>query len=104
MLVKTAKLLNSAVLLFKMPKSKSKIIAVFGGISAVLGSAGAAISSFGLCACVWAPLLSVAGITSIVMGFLSKNSMYFFAVGAALLIGSYILHQKSKVCPVHKKK
>ncbi len=86
-----------------MAKSRTRIAAIAGAVSASLGGIGAAIAGLGLCACVLAPLFSFVGIISIIMGFLARNSVYFFAVGAFLLAASFILHKKSKVCKIHKK-
>jgi len=82
---------------------KEKIIAIFGAVSASLGAIGAAIVGFGLCACVWAPLFSVAGIFSIVMGVLSNNKIYLLVIGFVLLLISFILYRKKKTCKKHRK-
>jgi len=86
-----------------MVKSKTKIAAIFGAVSASLGGAGAVIAGLGLCACILAPLFSVIGIASLIMGFLSDNSPYFLAIGTAFLVSSFILYEKKQTCKVHKK-
>jgi len=86
-----------------MAKSKTTWMVITGAVSAILGSAGAVITSFGLCACILAPAFSLLGITAIVMSFLSKNGTYFLAIGVAFLAGSFILYEKKQTCDVHKK-
>lgn len=82
---------------------KEKIISIIGAVSASLGSIGIVIAEFGLCACVLAPILSLAGMTSIVMGFLSQNRVYFLMIGIVLLLISFIFYKRKKVCKIHKK-
>jgi len=82
---------------------KQKIIAIIGAISAFLGSIGIVIAEFGLCACILAPIFSLAGIASIVMGFLSQNKVYFLATGIILLIISFIFYKRKKECKRHNK-
>lgn len=84
-------------------KVKPRIIAIFGAISTSLGGIGAAIAGFGLCACVLAPIFSFVGAISIIMGFLSKNRIYFLAGGVVLLIISFVLYKRKKTCKIHKK-
>jgi uncharacterized membrane protein len=89
-----------------MPKIsiKPRIVAVFGGISAFFGSAGAAIAGFGLCPCVLTTVFSVAAVIAIVMSFLSRNKLYLLTAGIILLVTSLILSKMNKTCPVHAKK
>lgn len=82
---------------------KAKIIALLGAITTFFGVIGAAIAEFGLCACILAPILSVVGIVSLVMGFLSQNRAYFLVIGIILLIISFIFYKRKKVCRIHGK-
>jgi len=82
---------------------KVKITAIIGAISAFLGSVGIVIAEFGLCACVLAPILSLAGAASIVMGFLSQNRAYLLISGIVLLLASFIFYKRKKVCKRHGK-
>ena len=82
---------------------KQKIIAIIGAISALLGSIGAAIAALGLCACILAPIFSIAGIISIATGFLSNNRIYLIVIGIVLLSVSFILYKKKRTCKIHKK-
>jgi len=83
---------------------KEKITAIIGAISAFLGSVGIVIAEFGLCACVLAPILSLAGVISIIMGFLSQNKAYFLVIGVALLLVSFIFYKKKKACKKHNER
>lgn len=83
---------------------KEKILALIGAISTLFGVIGAAIAEFGLCACVLAPILSIAGILTILMGFLSQNRAYFLIIGITLLIISFLFYKKKKICKIHRKK
>jgi len=92
-----------------MPKKNIKqgIAVITGAFSALFGSAGAAITGFGLCPCVLATTFSAAGIVAVVFSFLSENSNYFLAAGVVLLAGSLILRNQKKTCkvhPIHSKK
>ncbi len=82
---------------------KQKLLGLMGAVSASLGGLGAIISSFGLCACVLAPIFSLVGLLSIVMGFLSKASIPLVVAGTFFIAVSFILHKKNKTCPVHRK-
>ena len=82
---------------------KQKILVLIGGVSAFLGSVGAVIASFGLCACVLAPAFSFIGISSIIMGFLSNNKMFFLIIGIVFLLLSFLFFKKKKTCKKHKK-
>ncbi len=81
---------------------KQKIITIFGAVSVLLGSIGAAIAGFGICPCTLVPILSIAGSISIVMGFLSDNKTYFIIVGIFLLSISFILYKKKRIGRLHK--
>lgn len=83
---------------------KQKILVLTGAVSTLLGSIGAAISSFGLCVCVWAPLFSLAGLVSLIVGFLSNNKIFFLITGIILLLISLILYKTKKACKIHHKK
>ena len=85
----------------KAKKTKQKLIAA-GTISAVLGTIGVLIESLGLCACFWAPVLSLAGITSIIAGFLSKTKIIFMAIGIILLVTGIFFYKRKKSCRIHK--
>lgn len=87
-----------------MKAIKEKIITISGAVSAFLGGIGIVIAEFGLCACVLAPILSLAGMVSIVMGFLSQNKVYFLMIGIMLLSISFIFYKRKKSCRVHGKK
>lgn len=82
---------------------KQKIVAFFGAISTFLGGIGIAIAELGLCACVLAPIFSLAGLISLVMVFLSENKTYFLIIGIGLLLISFIFYKRKKVCKIHKK-
>jgi hypothetical protein len=86
-----------------MKTLKQKLTLLFGSISTLLGGIGTIIAEFGLCVCAWAPILSLLGTLSIVMGFLSKNKIYFFIIGIILLLISLLLHKRKKHCKVHRK-
>lgn len=86
-----------------MKSIKQKIIIAIGAISTLLGSIGAAIAAFGLCACVLAPIFSLVGILSIVTGFLSNNKILFLTIGILLLIISLFLYKKKNKCKRHRK-
>lgn len=86
-----------------MKSVKTKILAIFGTISTFLGGIGIAIAELGLCACVLAPIFSLAGIISISMSFLSENKMNFLIIGAVLLLISFIFYKRKRLCPVHRK-
>ncbi|MBU1204282.1 MAG: hypothetical protein KJ968_01115 [Nanoarchaeota archaeon] len=83
---------------------KQKILVLTGAISTLLGSIGAVISGLGLCACVWAPLFSLAGLASLTVGFLSNNKIFFLITGIILLLISLILHKTKKAFKIHHKK
>jgi len=82
---------------------KQKIGTVLGAISAGLGSIGAFIASFGLCMCIWAPITSIAGITSFVVAYLSEHNYFFIAVGIILIGVSTLCFKNKHKCKVHKK-
>ncbi|MBU3941388.1 MAG: hypothetical protein KKF74_00580 [Nanoarchaeota archaeon] len=82
---------------------KQKILVLTGAVSTLLGSIGAAISWLGLCACVWAPLFSLAGLASLTIGFLSNNKLFFLITGIILLLISLIFHKIKKTCKIHHK-
>ncbi len=83
---------------------KQKILVLTGAVSTLLGGIGAAISGLGLCACVWAPLFSLAGLVSLIVGLLSNNKIFFLTTGIILLLISLMLHKKKKACKIHHKK
>ena len=76
---------------------KAKLLIIFGSISSFFGAAGVAISAFGLCPCVLVPLLSVVGVVTIFMGFLTNQGIYFLIIGVVMLIFSLVLSKKRKV-------
>ena len=85
-----------------MKALKEKTIAISGAISTFIGGIGIAIAELGLCACVLAPILSLAGVISLAMGFLSQNRLYFLTGGIVLLLVSYLFYKRKKTCKIHK--
>ena len=82
---------------------KQKIIMSTGATSTFLGGTGAALAGAGLCGCTLAPILSLAGIATILVSFLTYYKIPFLTVGIALLLVSFILYKKKKTCKIHKK-
>ena len=82
---------------------KAKITAIIGAISAFLGSVGIVIAELGLCACILAPIFSLAGVIAIVMWFLSQNKAYFLVIGVVFLLVSFVFYKRKEVCKRHGK-
>jgi len=82
---------------------KKRIVEIAGAISASLGGAGAAIAEFGLCVCTIGPLLSLAGVVTIIFSFLAEHKIYFVGVGVVLIVVGIVLHSRRKTCKIHKK-
>ena len=85
-----------------MKPMKETITVAAGSISAALGAVGAAISGFGWCPCMLAPVFSFAGVLTLLTAFLSKNKMFFLLAGIILIAASLVLH-KNRTCKIHKK-
>jgi hypothetical protein len=86
-----------------MNKIKQRILTIVGAGSVGLGTIGAAISSAGLCFCVWAPLFSFLGMFSLIIGFFSEYKFIFLTIGIIMLgLGLYSHHQ-AKTCKIHNK-
>jgi len=74
-----------------------------GGLSSLLGVAGASMAVYGFCPCVLAPFLIFSGPIIIAIGYIKTISMPLIIFGIALIILGVIWGQK-KTCSVHHKK
>jgi len=83
---------------------KERIVKLTGAISASLGGAGIAIAELGLCVCTIGPLISLAGVITIVLSFLADNKIYFIGVGILLIMAGIFISRKNRICKIHKKK
>ncbi len=84
-------------------KLKGKILTVTGAVSTAIGGIGAGLAGLGLCPCALVPILSFAGLISLLIGFLTKYKLVFLTMGVFLLIMSFVMHKKKKVCSIHSK-
>tara|TARA_Y100000310_G_scaffold322458_1_gene381530 strand:- start:139 stop:411 length:273 start_codon:yes stop_codon:yes gene_type:complete len=80
---------------------KKKFLIIIGSISALLGSIGVVVATWGLCACVLVPTFSLLGITSIVFSFLSEEKVTFLSAGIVFLLLSLVFYFKKKKCKKH---
>lgn len=87
-----------------MNSLKGKIVEIIGAITTSLGGVGVAIAEFGLCICTMGPLLSLAGVITIIFSFLAEHKIYFIVTGVIMMIAGIVLHIQKKTCKTHTKK